>query len=232
MNKLIIIFFLIIFGTLVYKNSHFAETSVDDIINYKQEAADLAFKQHITKIHDLDKDISLEQVGCFGNLYNKFFLRKINPFNTRKDFDSGLSISQNTLNEDYLRILDIVTNNGFGDFAKKFKSKYSNNYSKVPLQQIAALALFSGYSYISISKFDENTIEEIYFTYSPPMDRHNITGNFSESEMKKYLSSSDISMNECGFTCGDGSKYYCGSTNHPNVKSPAKYAVYRIIEKV
>jgi hypothetical protein len=233
MDILIIIIIIFLFiGTLVYHKLRFSDTSIDDIINYKQEQADIAFKQHILKINDINKDITLEPVGCFNNLYNKFFLRKINPFNKLKEFDSGITISQNTLKEDYLKIIEIVSNNGFQSFATYFKNKYSKDFSKVPLKELGALALFSGYSYVSICKFNENTISQIFLTYSPPMERHNITGNFDSDEYNKYLSPVDSDISTCGFTCGDGSKYKCGSISYPNIKSDTKYAVYHIKENV
>jgi hypothetical protein len=231
-TKKIILFllFLILMGTLVSGKSSFAETSIDDILNYTQTENDQKFKAHIKKIDNINRDITLEEVGCYKDLYTKYFLRKINPFSTQKDFDSGLTISQKSISNDYDKILKVVSTNGFEDFAKSFKKNYSANYEKVPLQQLAALALFAGYSYISISKFDENTINEIYLTYSPPMDRHNITGNFTEKEYQQNLTP-PIKM-DCGFTCGDGSTFKCGSVGYPTIKSPSLYNVFKIKENI
>jgi hypothetical protein len=221
---------IIVLLALLFKNrSSFSQTNVDDIINYKMGASDLEFKKHISNINNISKDVALEDVGCFTNLYEKFFLRKINPFNTRKDFDSGISVSMKNMDEDFNKVIELVKTNGFESFANSFKNDYSNDYSKTPLLKIAALALFAGYSYISISKFDENTINEIYMTYSPPMERHNIVGNFNQEEYSKYLSSSDLNISDCGYSCG---KYKCGSIGYPTIKSSSKYAVYRIIEKI
>jgi len=235
MYKKIIVFFifLVVMGTLVYNKpiSSFGDTSIDDILNYTQTENDIKFKNHIKKIDNINNDISLEYLGCFNDLYTRYFLRKINPFSTQKDFDSGVTISQKSIVVDYEKILNLVKSNGFADFAKTFESKFKSNYQKVPLQQLAALALFSGYSYLSISKFDNENINEIYFTYSPPMDRHNVTGNFTEEEYTKNLSKSN-GLKNCGFMCGDGSKYYCGSVGYPTIKSPSLYSVYKIVEKV
>ena len=232
MKVIVLLLFLVLMLTLVSQSSSFAETNIDDIINYKQTESDLAFKQHITQIHNLNKDITLKQVGCFSNVFENFFLRKIIPFNTRKDFDSGLTITRKNLNNDFSKVLELVKSNGFGEFAKSFERKYSKNYSEVPLQELGALALFAGYSYLTISKFDEKTINEIYMTYSPPMDKHNITGNFTDEEYQNNLTKSTIPMNTCGYSCGDGSKYKCGSVSYPNIKSASLYSVYKIVENI
>jgi hypothetical protein len=231
MEKEIILFLLLLWALVCFNNVSSFGNDVDDILNYTQTENDLKFKNHIKQIDDINNDIALEFIGCFTNVYTHFFLRKINPFSLEKDFDSGVTISQKSIITDYEKILNMVKTNGFSSFANSFEKRYSTNYQKVPIQQLAALALFSGYNYISISKFDNENINEIYFSYSPPMDRHNVTGNFTEEEYKKYLSKPN-GIKECGFSCGDGSKYYCGSVAHPTIKSPSLYSVYKIIEKV
>jgi len=233
MKKVIILLlFLVLMVTLVRQSSSFTETSIDDIINYKQTSSDLTFKQHIRKIDNLESDITLEPVGCFSSVFENFFLRKINPFNNLKEFDSGITITRKNLSSDFQKVLMSVKSNGFPDFARSFERKYSANYSQVPLRQLGALALFAGYSYLTVSKFNEKEINEIYMTYSPPMDKHNITGNFTDEEYQKNLTKSTIPMNTCGYSCGDGSKYMCGSLSYPNIKSASLYAVYKIVENV
>jgi hypothetical protein len=228
MEKIAIIIFILIIGTLVYNVSYFGSQNIDELLNYKNTEKDLQLKNHILGIKDIDKDIRLEHYGCFNDLYEKFFLRKINPFNTRKDFDSGITITNKNLKNDFTKMLELVKANGFNDFAINFENNYSSNYSKTPLQQLAALGLFAGYSYLSICKFDTDTIYEIYFTYSPPLERHITT----DQNFNKYLSPPDLPKDACGFTCTDGSKYKCGSIGYPGIKSRSIYSVYKILELI
>jgi hypothetical protein len=218
MDFLFLFLVILIIWALVQRNSHFVETgNIDDILSYQKGSSDLLFKKHIKKIDDLSTDVRLEPVGCFTDIFNKFFLRKINPFSAKKEFDSGITITNQA---DYDRVIEIITQNGFGDF------NFPKDYKKASFKKLATLALFAGYSYISAYN------GTYYFTYSPPMERYNITGNFSDSEIKEYSSKSEYPINECGFKCGDGSEYMCGSISYPNIKSASRSSVYKIIEMV
>ena len=238
MMYLLVILLIAILIYFYYKNEKFTAESVDDILSYTGGSSDLLTKQQIELIKDPIKEIRLDPYGCFTDLEEKFFYKKINPYSKFKIFDSGIIL--NKLN-DYTALVDQVKNNGFEDYANTIIKKYPV-LSDMSLQEISVLALFSGYSYISIYKESENTPGKIYLTYSPPMNKHNIQGWFSDKEYKKHLSKSDLPNYKlvgssssdlvCGFPCEKDIGYMCGSANYPNIKTSTRFAVYHIVKTI
>ena len=224
---------------LLYRSKFTTEVNyseIDDILSYPSGSSDIAEKQKRNLITDPDKDIKLEEYGCFSNLEEKFFYKKINPYSKLKIFDSGIVLNEN---KDYLNLTEQVKANGFGKYSDKIIKKYPD-LTKISLQEISALALLAGYSYISIYKNSPTEIGKVYLTYSPPMDKHNIYGWFNDKDYKKYTSKPDLpdhsltkgNSDVCGHPCNDGSNYMCGSIVYPNIKTPPQFAVYHIVETI
>ena len=210
--------------------------TIDDILSYQGGSSDIAEKQKRSLITNPDKDIKLEPYGCFSNLEEKFFYKKMNPYSKLKIFDSGIILNENI---DYVDLLEQVKSNGFVDYSNKIIKKYPD-LTKISLQEISALALLAGYSYISIYKNNPTEHGKVYLTYSPPMNKHNIYGWFNDKEYKKNLTSPDLpnhsltrgSGDTCGYPCNGNDNYMCGSIVYPNIKTPPQFAVYRIIETI
>lgn len=227
MEKVIIIFVILILMLILifYMKSNF---EVEDILTYPYFDADKKTKQNIMMIKNPDSDIKLEPYGCFEDLSNNFFLKKMNPFK-ENEFDSGMVITdENSFKE----VQNKVKENGF-------VYPITTSFKDTPLQKIAALAVLSGYSYLSVFS-NEGSYFKIYLTYSPPMDKHNIYGNYSDKEYKRNLSKIDFPdyklINNgkdeiCGYKCKD-SDYACGSINYPGIKTLPRVAVYKLIETV
>ena len=215
-------------------------TEVSDILSYNFNESDAIQRKKISMVTNPEKDVKLEEYGCFENLDEKFFYKKINPYSDIKAFDSVFAIDSYS---DLERLFDQVSKNGFGDYISKLKSKYppsSSGNINLTLQELGALALLSGYSYISVYKIDPKTFGTILLSYSPPMNKHNIYGTFDSKEFDKFISRNNVplslngssSKESCGYRCDTTSDYYCGSVTYPYIKSPIKYAVYKVIETI
>jgi hypothetical protein len=224
-NLLIILFFIILL--LIKQWSPFTE-NVSDVLTYTETSSDAYTKKKIKLITNPDKDIKLQPLGCFYNLDEKFFYKKINPFAKIKEFNS-LFVVQN--DSDFSNLIEEVKNNGFSNYIDTL----DKNYNNLTLQQLAVLGVFAGYNYISLYKKNESEYGKIYLSYSPPMDRHNIYGNFTQKEYNQSLLKPDLPkealVKECGFSCKDPG-YMCGSANHPNIKNTPRFAVYQMVESV
>ena len=221
MIKLIIILVLVLL--LLSFKSPFAE-SVSDILSYNESSSDLKFKEHVKLITDPNKDIKLKIIGCFSNLGENFFYKKINPFAKIKEFNSLLVIKDSSSFSD---LLNEVNNNGFSNYT----SSLDKNFNNITLQELAVLGLFAGYRYISVFKKNKDEYGKIFLSYSPPMNKHNISGYFSPKEYSNNLLEPDTPSSSCGFKCNSGD-YMCGSANYPNIKNTPHFAVYEIIEAV
>ena len=217
--------------------SNFEET--DDILSYRDTQNDINFNDIVSKISS--DTIKLQPYGCFTNIEDHFFFKKINPFSKIKTFDSGIVISENRNNDDFKDLLNIVSNNGFSKYSDAIKSKYNQNFKDITLGEIAVLSLYAGYSYISVNKMNYDSPPRIYLTYSPPMNRHNIYGSFNEKDFSKNISKINLpnlkviassSDQSCGYHCGPFDKvsdYTCGSISDPSIKTPPRVSVYKII---
>ena len=226
MDNLLIILFFIILLLLIKQWSPFTE-NVSDILTYKETDNDIATKNRIKSILNPDSDIKLEPLGCFYNLDEKFFYKKINPFAKIKEFDS-LFVIQNE--SSFKELLNEVKDNGFGDYVERLDTNYNN----LTLQQFAVLGVFAGYNYISLYKKNESEYGKIFLSYSPPMNKHNIYGYFDEKNYNQSLLKHDLpheSLAGCGYKCKD-SEMMCGSNNYPNIKNTPRFAVYRMVETV
>jgi hypothetical protein len=213
MTVVFILLLLISIYLISISPSGFSEI-IDDIIGYPYTQNDINFVNTVKAIKNPDKEIKVVNYGCFKDIDEKFFIRKINPFSTIKTFDSAFVISNEN---DFSRLLDKVKSNGFGN---SLQSKYPN----INVQDLGILAAFAGYSYVSICKDSPSGIPEIYFSYSPPMTKQ----IFAPQDYTKYLAKPVSNGPDCGFSCSPGGSEYCGSVNYPNIKSPAMYSVYSV----
>jgi hypothetical protein len=209
---IILILLLISIYLIMVSPSGFSE-NIDDIIGYPYTQSDLNFANLVKGVKDPGKQIKVVHYGCFKDLNEKFFTRKINPFSTIKTFDSVFVISNEN---DFSKLLDKVRSNGFVS---------SIDYKKASVQELGALALFAGYSYVSICKESPDGNLKIYLSYSPPMTKHNVSGQFTSQEYEKYLAVPE-QMKMCGYPCNAEDVYGCGSITYPNIKSPSLYSVY------
>ena len=217
MNIIIPILLLISIYLIMVSPSGFSE-NIDDIIGYPYTQLDLDFVNLAKSIKNPAKQIKVTHYGCFKDIDEKFFTRKINPFSTVKTFDSAFVVSSEN---DFSKLVSKATSNGFGTYAS------SINYKNANVQELGALALFTGYSYVSICKQSPDGNSDIYFSYSPPMTKHNVSGQFTPQEYKKYLAKPE-QMKMCGYPCNAEDIYGCGSITYPTIKSPALYSVYHV----
>ena len=217
---------------------------------------------------DTIEDIDIEPYGCFNNLKDSFFIKKINHYSKNKQFDSGIIINEHSHKKDLQHLIKTVIRNGYDLYGYKILKTYktSYDYDNMPIKEIATLAKLAGYDYLSIYKLELRGKGNVYLTYSPPM-KTNISEilNYTEEQYNNALAKTDLvdytltplldkytneKDNEpgkqlsCGYPClpfnqpstfkaPDGSirQYMCGSVGYPTIKTPPRYAVYKIIEK-
>ena len=218
------------------------------------------------KFTDTIEDIFIEPYGCFANLKDKFFIKKINPYSKIKKFDSGIIISEHNTKKDLQRLARNVIRNGYDLYGNKILKMYktSYDYNNMPIKEIATLAKLSGYDYLSIYKTGEHGKKNVYLTYSPPMKR-NLSDVYTEEQYNNALEKNNLidytltpELNKytnenlkepgkqlsCGYPClsfgqpntfkdsnGTIKQYMCGSIGYPTIKTPPRYAVYKIIKK-
>jgi len=193
---LLVVLFFIILLTLILKKNKFGNIDeIEDVItSYKQDKIpNEIINNKLRNVKDPYKSIILEPYGCFANLENKFFIKKINRNNREKTFDSAIVIEPEKLEQGFYDLLKKVKENGYTQFANKINDKLKKlGWDDITIQEIGILAKYAGYDYLSIYKAGLHEKGRVYLTYSPPMDLHNITGVFSEEKYKNSLSSSDL----------------------------------------
>ena len=212
----------------------------------------------IPKVTDLNEyydDIFLEPYGCFTNMKDKFFTKKINPYSKLKIYDSGIFLSDKQ--EEIIDLIKRVIKNGYDIYGHGIMNKYhGKNYNDITIQELAVLGKLAGYNYISVYKTYQNERAKVLFTYSPPMDV-SLPEKYTKAEYEKNLSKSDLpgyvlTANKdaytndrdrtpgkelsCGYPCStkpekDNKVYMCGSVAYPDIKTPPRYSVYHIAEK-
>jgi hypothetical protein len=185
----------------------------------------------VTDVWEIHNDIYLEPYGCFSSLEEKFSATKVHD----SKYDSGIIIRNN---DDIKKLVEKIINDGYDIFGYRLVHKYNNNYDNINIVELGILGKLSGYNYVSIFSYDENRRGNVYLTYSPPMDRQ-VAYDPNNASFKEYLSKSDVpglSLTKkgenptCGYPC-KGEKFMCGSVGFPDIKSPTRFAVYRIAEK-
>jgi len=223
-KMIILLFFIALFTTTLFVLFN----SVSSQFKREEPPEKLPSVSDVSEIH---KDIYLEPHGCFSSLEEKFFATKID----HDKYDSG-SILKN--NEDIKRLVEKIINDGYDIFGYKLVNKYNNNYDNINIIELGILGKLSGYNYISVFSYDESRRGDVYLTYSPPMDRQ-LSYEPNNPEFKQFISKSDVNFSltkdnssVCGYPCkGDSKGFMCGSVGFPDIKSPTRFAVYRIAER-
>ena len=202
--------------------------TVDSQFKHEEPLEKLPSVSDVSEIH---KDIYLEPHGCFSSLEEKFFATKIH----HDKYDSGLILKNN---EDIKRQVGKIINDGYDVFGYRMLNKYNNKYDNINIVELAILGKLSGYNYISVFSYDENRRGDVYLTYSPPMERQ-LEYQPNDPVFKQFISKSDVKLSltkkeepVCGYPCKGNSKgFMCGSVGFPDIKSPTRFAVYRIAER-
>ena len=214
---------------------------------------------HVPKITDTNEyynDIRLEPYGCFTNVKDKFFTKKINPYSKLKVMDSGLFLSEE---KDFSDLVKTVIKNGYDIYGNDIMNKYhGKTYNDITIQEMGVLGKLAGYNYLSIYKNNPQDRGKVYLTYSPPMEIA-LPDKYTQDEYSKNLSKTDLPGYEvtpskdgytnerelasgkvlgCGYPCSNNTftkdnkeyQYMCGSAGYPNIKTPPRYSVYHIKE--
>jgi hypothetical protein len=244
----LILSFLIVFGAIMF--------ILFKLINsqFKAPKENVELKPSRTDVTEIYKDIYLESYGCFSALEEKFFAEKI----IGDKIQGSLVISNDN---DIKHLVEQVIELGYDVYGYNIINKYNNKYNDVNIIELGILGKLAGYNYLSVYKFDEKRRGKVYLTYSPPMeqtvpfDDSKINENLSKSDLPKYTLTPGLNKytneNEkaegkelaCGYPCisyesgkpltlENGTKQYmCGSVGYPNIKTPTRFAVYKIAEK-
>ena len=212
--------FVIVFGIVLFK-------LINSIPSLQIKKIGLV-KPHKTDVSEIYKDIYLKPYGCFSSLEEKFFAKQL----VENEYDSGTVVKSNN---DIKELIQQIIKNGYDIYGYKLLHKYNDNYDKITIIELGILGKLAGYNYISIFKYDETTRGDIYFTYSPPMNREL---DVNDPSAKDYLTKSDLpelsltgKENACGYPCSGTEEFSCGSVGYPTVKTPTRFAVYQIAEQ-
>lgn len=229
-----VLILLLLITIYLIKNgiSNFAE-NIDDLLSYKNKESDKEFVKMVK--NKKESDIKIIPYGCFKDIEQRFFIRKLNPFSNVKEFNSVFVISENSTSSDFKNLFNQIKQNGFESYINSLQNKYKDSFN-FTLKELGLLCLYSGYSYMSIITTSPKGNRRIYFSYSPPMNKENIFGQFNEDEYNKYVLKGDINYqlysssgsNLCGYECINDKNYGCGSVNYPLIKSPVTVAVYKV----
>jgi hypothetical protein len=213
-------------------------------------------KPNAYQLTEYYKGIGIEPYGCFSSLDEKFFQKQHNEYTNVTD---SLLIIDDTDRELKQLIMQVI-DNGYNIYGFKMLNKYDpDKYRNISIEEVAVLAKLSGYNYLSVFKLDENSRGKIYLSYSPPMDELSQQfdkSNLAKSDKPDYTLTPKLNQytNEeekapgkqlsCGYPCtyngkpltfkdpdGNVRQYMCGSAGYPNIKTPSRFSVYKIVEK-
>jgi hypothetical protein len=197
------------------------------------------------------KDIKLQPYGCFSELDEKFFQKQLNIYTN--SYDSLLIINDDTADIDIKALVAKVLDNGYDIYAFKILHKYQSGYQKISIEEIGILGKLAGYNYLSVYKINKSTRGKVYLSYSPPMDELT-DGKLTKSldytltpGLNNYTNETEKAPGKelsCGYPCmlddkpetfvenGKIKQYMCGSVGFPTIKTPSRFAVYKIVETI
>lgn len=238
-------------GESIKEENDPVETQLLNNSNYEQLRK--IGKTNTKRLFDVFSDIRLEPYGCYMNIKDDFFTSQINPYASNEKIpDSGIIINND---QTLKRLIEKIAKNGFQQYAVSLNQK---TFDSLSLHELGVLAKLAGYNYLSIYKMDPKNRGKVYMTYSPPLSSE-IPQRYTQDEFNKALLPTDLDeytltpvfgqhTNEvenkqskqlaCGFSCnetfidpnGIKREYMCGSKNYPTIKTPTRYAVYKIVE--
>jgi hypothetical protein len=139
---------------------------------------------------------------------------------------------------------------------KKYEKTGSKGISILEIAKLAKLCGYNYINILKYPEGSDQ-YGKIYLTYTPPTINSSLyryNNNFTDEEFNSILTDSDLpeykltpKVNDdnkefvCGYPCtingkletftdsqGDVRQYMCGSVNYPNLKTPERYAVYKI----
>jgi len=244
---LIIIFILVIFNcnNSKLKSSLSTVNDICPIIN----------KPNFSTVNDPINNINIEPIGCFTNVKDLFFISCINPYSNNQIEDSGIEIINYP--NDIINLTKQVIKNGYDLYGNTILNKYrGTDYSNLSLIEFATLTYLCGYRYMSILSNGTDSKHEIFISYSQPMGDLTDNDSIAKPDLPTYTliptngnyahennlkSGKELS---CGYPClkdgkpqtfsdnyGTLRQYMCGSVVYPTIKTPPRYAVYKIFEK-
>ena len=211
----------------------------------------LVQKPSVYRLNDYYKDIKLQPYGCFSQLDEKFFQKQLNIYTN--NYDSLLIINDDTSEIDIKALVAKVLDNGYDIYAFKILHKYKGGYQNISIEEIGILGKLAGYNYLSVYKINKNTRGKIYLSYSPPMDElmdDKLTKSLNYTltpSLNNYTNETEKAPGKelsCGYPCMPNGKpetfvennvvkqYMCGSVGFPTIKTPSRFAVYKIVETV
>jgi len=247
---LVLIIFLILIFFIYYKNS---KSGLDNVVHNR--FCPVVNNPSFSTTVDILNDITIKPIGCFTNISTLCFTSCVNPYSKESVTDSGINITKYP--DDIKTLIKTVIKNGYDIYGNKILDKYKKtDYSNLSLIELGTLGYLIGYRYISISSNGYNNQNNIFFSYSPPMDDKVDEKHIAKSDLPNYtltpkLDNYSNEMNtkpgkelSCGYPClqnktsqtfvdSDGvtKQYMCGSVAFPSIKTPARYSVYQLIEK-
>ena len=211
---------------------------------------------NFSTVNDPINDIDIQPIGCFTHVKDLFFISCINPYSNDKISDSGKEIVNYP--NDIVNLIKQVIKNGYDLYGNNILNKYrGTDYSNLSLIEFGTLSYLCGYKYMSILSNGTDTKNEIFISYSQPMgDLTDNNNNIAQSDLPTYtlipMNNNDAHENNikpgnelsCGYPCSKDGKpqtflddkgilrqYMCGSVVYPTIKTPPRYAVYKIFEK-
>jgi hypothetical protein len=249
----LIISIVAIIGLIIlvfYNNFNVKQTKIKNKLTSKS----LVQKPSVYQLTDYYKDIKLQPYGCFNQLDEKFFKKELNIYTNQ--YDSLVIINDTTADKDIKELVAKVLDNGYNIYAFDILHKYDSmkdGYQKISIEEIGTLGKLAGYNYLSVCKINENKRGKIYLSYSPPMDEL-ANGKLTKSVnytltpvLNKYTNELEKAPGKelsCGYPCTPDGKpetfndngvikqYMCGSAGFPTIKTPSRFAVYKIVETI
>ena len=250
-----IILFITIIGVVLFKLFRSINTQS------KPKSVERTIVPSKTDLTDIFKDISLQPYGCFSSLDEKFFLKQKNPYSGNLDSGIVISDTDAT-NDTHELIEKVKNNGfeTYAYYIYNKYNNMPDGYNKnMSILELGVLGKLAGYNYLSIYKLNKNTRGKVYLTYSPPLDddaESDYTDLITKSDLPEYTLTPKLNnyTNEeektkgkelsCGYPClpydkpltfkekGVTKQYMCGSVGYPNIKTPPRFAVYKIVEKI
>ena len=211
------------------------------------------------QLTDFYSDIGLEPYGCFSSLDEKFFQKKYNPYN--KTFNSLVILSnENDIKQFVIKVINNGYDIYGSSILKKYPNLSEIKLQEIAtLAKLSGYNYISVYKinidsvpkfYLTYSpplddeeneKIENNNVSETGGIILSKPDK--LLSNFTlMPKIGNYTNEEENTKNKelsCGFPCLSNGKpqtigdkqFMCGSVGYPNIKTPSRFAVYKITEK-